>query len=47
MHGKQLTALLTSPLVLLIVDEPSYPKIPYHLEIVDHAHSVLRSIAFV
>ncbi|MDM8555001.1 hypothetical protein QUF75_09760 [Desulfococcaceae bacterium HSG7] len=47
MHRKQFTALLTSPLVLLIADELSFPKVLYHLEIVDHAHSVLRSVTFV
>jgi hypothetical protein len=47
MNADQITALRACPLLLFISDKMPNAKIPDGLEIFDHAHAVLGSIALV
>ena len=47
MNANHLTALGTGPLLLFISNKMSYAKCPYGLEIVDHAHAIIASIALI
>ena len=47
MNANQFAALRTSPFLLLTAGELPYPEFFYHLEVVDHAHSVFGPIPFV
>jgi hypothetical protein len=42
-----LTALKTGPPFLFVHDEMLYAELPYVLEIVNHAHTILGSIALI
>jgi hypothetical protein len=47
MNTEQLPAFGTSPPLLLVSNEMSYAELLYAYEIVDHAHSVFGSVAFI
>ena len=47
MNTNYLTAPGAGPLLLFISEKVSYPKFSYSVEIVDHAHAILRSISFI
>ncbi len=47
MHTDDLAASGTSPSLFFVPDEMSYAGVPYHLEIVNHTHAVLGSVALI
>lgn len=47
MHANHFTTFRTKPFRFFVPDEMSDAKFIYHFEIVDHAHSILCSVALV
>jgi hypothetical protein len=45
MNANHFTTFGTDPFLFFIPNEMSDPKFIYHIEIVDHAHSILRSVS--
>jgi hypothetical protein len=47
MNANHFITFWTMPFLFFILDEMSDPNFIYHFEIVDHAHSILCSVALI
>jgi hypothetical protein len=47
MNTNHLTTFWTKPFLFFIPNEMSDPKFIYHFEVVNHAHSILCSVALI